>query len=68
MQQQQNPKNNSVRAFRAWMNPATTALSSTASAAVNGIAGLISRTRTGIIARLNRALDDLRLSSPLIGH
>jgi hypothetical protein len=37
------------------MNPVTTALSSIASAAANGIAGLIFLTRTGILARPNRA-------------
>jgi hypothetical protein len=36
------------------MNPVTEARSSIASAAANGIAGLISLTRTGILAHPNR--------------
>ncbi len=47
------------------MNPATAALSSFASAAVNGIAGLIFLTPTGILAHRNRArADSLPISPP----
>jgi len=46
------------------MNPATAALSSFASAAVNGIAGLIFLTRTGIHAHRNRVRADSLLISP----
>jgi hypothetical protein len=46
------------------MNPATIALSSIASNAVNGIAGLISLTRIGIPALPNRVLADSRPSPP----
>src|SRR6266849_307162 len=64
-QRPQNPKNNSARQYRAWMNPATKALSSLASAAVNGIAGLIFLTPTGIHAHRNRVLaDSLAISPP----
>ena len=65
MQQPLNPKHNSVRQFRASMNPVTEAPSSIASAAANGIVGLISLTRTGILAHPNRArADSLLISSP----
>ena len=46
------------------MNPATAVLSSFASAAVNGIAGLIFLTRTGIHAHRNRVRADSLLISP----
>jgi hypothetical protein len=46
------------------MNPATAALSSFASAAVNGIAGLIFLTPTGIHAHRNRVRADSLLISP----
>src|SRR5258708_14642962 len=46
------------------MNPATKALSSIASAAANGIAGLIFLTRTGILAHRNRVWADSLLISP----
>jgi hypothetical protein len=67
MQLAQNPRNNSVRQFRAWMNPATKVLSSIASAAVNGIAGLIFLTRIGILAHPNRVWADSHSSSPPAG-
>jgi len=52
-----------------WMNPAITALSSIASAAVIGIARLTSPTRTGILAPPNKALANTIPSySPLTGH
>ena len=65
MQQPLNPKHNSVRQFRASMNPVTEAPSSIASAAANGIAGLISLTRTGILAHPNRVRAESLLISPL---
>jgi len=74
MQQQQSPRNNFARQCRTWMNLATIALSSIASAAVNGIARLISPTRTGILVRPSRASANSRLStapgcsSPLLGR
>ena len=47
------------------MNPATAVLSSFASAAVNGIAGLIFLTPTGIHAHRNRVrADSLPISPP----
>jgi len=49
------------------MNPATKVLSSIASAAANGIAGLISLTRTGILAHPNRVRAESPLISPLNG-
>jgi hypothetical protein len=50
------------------MNPATKALSSIASAAANGIAGLIFLTRTGILAHPNRVRADSLLISSRIAH
>jgi hypothetical protein len=47
------------------MNPATAALSSFASAAVNGIAGLIFLTPTGILAHRNRVRADSLPNGPL---
>ncbi len=67
MQQPLNPKHNSVRQFRASMNPVTEAPSSIASAAANGIAGLISLTRTGTLAHPNRVRAESLLISPLHG-
>jgi len=46
------------------MNPATKTLSNTASAAANGIAGLIFLTPTGILAHPNRVWADSLLTSP----
>ncbi|PYU68402.1 MAG: hypothetical protein DMG49_16075 [Acidobacteria bacterium] len=46
------------------MNPATEAPSSIASAAANGIAGLIFLIRTGILAHPNRVRADSLLISP----
>jgi hypothetical protein len=50
------------------MNPATAALDSFASAAVNGIAGLIFLTPTGILAHRNRVRADSLLIRRRMAH
>jgi len=50
------------------MNPATTALNSTASAAANGIAGLTFPILTGILVHPIRAWANFYLNLPPAGH